>query len=209
MKQALNLLLLSVLSLFLLGGCSSGATAAKSLKLPPKGTALHKMLVSTLKSDVAGYHRAVKSKNSAAVLRYTYPTIFQLMPRGNLLRQMKSVMGNPKSPMIKKIKVVKTAPLQSYSKGYFTLLDTETDMLIKTKKKQSLTPENKQWIFGMVGGNSKITSNTNKGFGIKKPGRLLAIKESPNSSWKFIEQEKIVAYENYDLLPEDLLEKLK
>jgi hypothetical protein len=207
MRQIVKLLLFSLLALLLVG-CTSGKST-KSLNLPQKNSPLFTMLISTLKSDVAKYNHAVKTKNSATILRYTYPALFKMSPKAQLKRRMDAVLKDRKAPNIKRIVVTKTAPLKSYSKGYYTLIDIQTDMIVKTKKRQSLSVENKQWIFGMVGANSQIISNTDNGLGIRKPGRLLALKESPKSTWKFIEQEKVLTYGEHKLLPQDLIEKLK
>ncbi len=165
--------------------------------------------LTSLKSDIESYKKATMNGDVDKLIDYVYPTVFKLMPKDVMIKQLKAAYSSGMMPKINKMEIVKIYPIQKFDKGEFTTVDYTMNLdMDSSKMPKEIKSKMLDMLKSKLGSKSKVTQDDkNNLFHIEKFSTMYAIKEG-NSSWKFIEKDQTKMLKTKKLLPAQIAEKL-
>lgn len=147
------------------------------------------------------------------VLDYTYPKLFTIVPREQMLGIMKSTFDNEEMTVkMDSLKLIKSWPMLSTTEGSFVKMEYSMIMRMLFKQKDSTdTPENMETVSSLLNmkygaGNVRYDSLLNQIVIVNK-SQLLAIKDNHSQQWTFINYLKDDPLIDL-LLSKDIIDKL-
>lgn len=147
------------------------------------------------------------------VLEYTYPKLFTIVPREQMLGIMKNTLDNEEMTVrMDSLKLIKTWPMLSTPEGSFVKMEYSMIMRMQFKQKDSTdTPEKMETVSSLLtmkygAGNARYDSLRNQIIIFNK-SPLLAIKDNHSPQWTFINYLKDDPLIEL-LLSEDIIDKL-
>lgn len=147
------------------------------------------------------------------VLDYTYPKLFTIVPREQMLGIMKSTFDNEEMTVrMDSLKLIKTWPMLSTAEGSFVKMEYSMIMRMLFKQKDSTdTPEKMETVSSLLtmkygAGNVRYDGLLNQIIILNK-SPLLAIKDNHSPQWTFINYLKDDPLIDL-LLSKDIIDKL-
>ena len=145
------------------------------------------------------------------ILDYTYPQLFDLVPREQMQTGLEQMLASEGAPEITNLETKVDESIQKYGEGVFTKVIADTSMNMKSPDPENA--ETNEFMLGMLqeqmGEGSSVSYDNEKGmFSISKSGTLIAINEG-TSGWKFIDYDQALAAQaTTPILPKEIAEKL-
>ena len=214
MKQLTKTLLISIL----FAGQVSYADAPKANPSVKTDSSLNSML--------DAYKAVVVSADSVKALDFTYPKVFALTPKAQLVQLIKQQesSGMPK-PKISNMKQTPLLPIKKYSKGSYTLVNYEMDMkmnfaqkgredmmdrmLKNPKELESFQTMMKNMFSATLGKDATIAFEKNSFIAnIHQKSKYIAINEE-NKGWKIVELSVPTANTLERILPKEIYANYK
>ena len=163
----------------------------------------------SLNAALTDYNTAVKANDISTVLDHTYPSVFLLASKEEMLASLEQVTKSGAAPEITFLETKADFPIKNFSEGSYTTIDAETRMTMN-----SPSPEDAQinevilsTLRAQMGEQSEVSYDAENGvYTINKIGQIVAINEG-DSGWKFLDLEHAkttLAQGGPQLMPEDI-----
>lgn len=167
--------------------------------------------LASLNKALTTFSKASIDGDIETILAYTYPPLFDLVPREQMQAGLEQMLASEGAPEITNLETKVDDSIQKYSQGIFTKVTADTSMNMKSPDPENT--ETNEFMLGLLqeqmGDGSSVAFDNEKGmFHISKSGTLVAINED-DSGWKFIDYDQALAAQaTTPILPKEIAEKL-
>lgn len=168
---------------------------------------------SLIKPQVLEIIESSKSGNFDKVIENTYPKVFELMPKEQMLVMMKQMLNNPQfeisfqdiNPDLK-ISEIKEIKGEKYAMVQYT-----NSMLMKFNDMDGIDPEMMLNLFKEQYKDGNVTyDKDSKTFSIRERSKMLAISdEFTNGEWKYLNIDKGSNVFLYKFISEDVIKEFE
>ena len=199
-------LLLLLLCLPLLFSCGEQDTKAKT-----STTSFNHQdkddLIEQFNRDLKRTTEASNNKDWDVVFDITYPKLFDMASKEQLVKVFESVFDVYKDFQLKPSNIIDIYPIVNYEGDQFTRFFYDNEVIFTFYNTDDLDNTLPVFIDEYGEDNVKAFRNTNS-ISIKMKSSQLAVLQENSSEWKYLEWQE-ETFKQYDIIPVSVLEKLK